>query len=265
MDPDSGSDVDEDAEAKLLRLRQAAGKSKNSGEDAAPTALQIARQKPTRGRKAKQKGGKAAAEERDDEWQGIVAATDSPTSIDIDVPDRLPNSKASNISVADQSAQPSEQNGSAAKPSAAQLILQSRAEILTPQAGRQNGKAAPKSAGKRKQVSIGPLLRTATAQNENSEVPEILPEENQAAQPPFIKSKAFSGEKVGYRFGKGKSGVGYYLDKGAKASSNPDAKRRRVDTEKPEEGAEIDDVLEDIATGNGAQHAVDAGAETGEV
>lgn len=265
LDPDSGSDKDEDAEAKLLRLRQAAGSSRAADVDTAAAAVTNNKdRKRSQRMRAKRKAENAAAEDtqKGKEWQGIVASTEGPTSIDTNAPDIALNGNSPGVRSRDGSAEQLEQpapNGKVA--SAAEIILRGRADILTSQARQQNGKAALKSSGKRKPVSIGPLLQISTAIKRDSDA-EMDGEE--AAAPTFIKSKSFSGEKAGYRFSKGKLGMGYYLDKDTRASTEQNQKRRRSEVGSEEDGAEVDDVLQDIATGVARQHGSDQIAGTGE-
>ena len=259
--------MDEDAEAKLLRLRQAAGNNRNASQDATAAAYQAPSQKQSKGRKAKQKSRAAAAEQQhgDEDWQGIVAVTEGPTSIESNPPGILLNGNGNVPAVAirdgdvEQSEQPA-QNGVTDRASAAQIILQSRAEILSPQAKQQKGKAGPKSAGKRKPVSIGPLPHASAAADGES---SAKVEKGEVARPAFIGSKAFSGERVGYRFGKGKQGLGYYQDRAAKPTGGAAAKRRRSEEDTEAGGTEVDDMLQNIATDGAGDLALHNDADTG--
>ena len=256
--------MEEDAEAKLLRLRQAAGNHRDDRQDAAAPAHQGPGQKQSKGRKARQKSAAAATQQTDgdEDWQGIVAVTEGPTSIDTNGPHTLFNGNAPAAVNGEGDVERSEQpvqNGFTGGPSPAQIILHSRAEILSPQA-KQKGKSGPKALGKRKPVSIGPLPHTSAAADGDS---DARVGEGEVAAPAFIRSKAFSGGKVGYSFGKGKRGLGYYMDADVKANGWPNAKRRKSVIGIEDSQAEVDGVLEDIATGGAAEVALCNHADTG--
>ncbi len=266
LEADSGSDMDEDAEAKLARLRQAAQASKPHSSDSTPTAAPALSQKQIRGRKARQKAETTGDEKlQEEKWQGMIAATEGPTSVYTESPHTLLNGSntdptpTSETKFADQSVHQA-QNGGPARQSAVQIILQSRAEALSPQVRKEARHVGPQSNRKRKQVSIGPLLQTAAEGKRDTEDSMSAFEGEQPAGAAFIKSKTFGGEKLGYRFGKGKQGLGYYLEAGTGVEIKTNAKRWKSEAAGMEEGTEVDAIVEELATDSAAAAGGNAAA-----
>lgn len=259
LDPDSGSDVDEDAEAKLTRLRQAAGAGQQDEASESTPGSHAQRVKQSKGKNTGQKAGDDASGQV---WQGMAVSTEGPITIDPLDPASPDDSLLA--------AQPMPaQNGihlvnghnrAHIKTAAEQKGLPTRAQALLPPAA--NGHAAKQSPGKlvpkiaKRAAQVMLEAQPADRDQQGSE-PGVTHTSNSA--PAFIWSKAFDGEKQGYHFGKGKQGLGYYRDSRVSDGPLSAAKRRRKEAEvsQASKDGETDDAIAEFAARQDPQDGTD--------
>ena len=265
LHPESGSDADEDAEAKLGRLRKAGTGSRLSQQDELADRVTAAQQERRKGRKAKQKVGDPSAEADLDKrvWQGMTASTEGPTTINgidqaaRDPADSVYGTKHSKVRALQREgngiaqAEVTARDGVLAHTAAGQKSLHSRAQILLPsRISTQHGldphsRQSTRASSKKMAVSVGPQMQSSGMQPAGSDPPEAL--ELGSIAPDFIRSKSFSGEKPGYHFGKGQHGVGYYTDADTAVPGGLPLKRRWTAGRESSEANAPADLVESIA------------------
>lgn len=229
---ESGSDEDEDAEAKLTRLRKAAGTQQPAGTSEHKTLPPVREKRRRIGRTAELEP--ADTRLGNELQEGIASASRGPLEIEISNNDRpayeIATEPAQQNNEQDLEPLPGDitaGDGVLAKTAAGQRALRSRAHILQPPLSNGQTVTLPK-------INAGKTVRAVQVQAGKS-----------APEPAFIPSETFSGERPGFAFGSGRQGLGYY--KGA--NLQPERKHRRTSPTspgRPDQGL-LDDAVHDLA------------------
>lgn len=267
LDADGGSDVDEDAEAKLTRLREAAAEQSPLAEATPDAEDPVPKNRSKRGKlkRSRDSGIKQSGLEAEIQ-QRLTATTDGPQSIQPSTPDDF---AVSSSPLLDRGLQLADQSKSAApadvlhRTAVGQASLQARSQILTPHLnGKQNtrsspGKSTATTPGIRGAVSIGPQFISETEPIVSISRVENASEGSQeeAAAAPFIRSDTFDGVKPGYYFGKGTQGQGYYASSKCldpkQQSKKIRAKRRKLQEDNgfTAEKEAVDEAIAELVSG----------------
>lgn len=275
LEAGSASDIEEDAEAKLERLRKAAAHNqRQSGGDAQTSGLPSNCPQPqSRKKKARQKELEKHADDDLEEgvWGGIAVSTADNAFIDIGLQNESPNQATeAGPPLAGNTDEPlaSGQDRLFARVAAGQRGMNSRATILSSAdkaangiSNVPNGKLPPATKSPKKviKVSVGPgTMASAPEETHTDSLEERGNGDaiavNKAERPDFIRCKLFQGEKMGYHFSTGKQGLGYYLDD--KALPKAKAKKRRSEAQQVDcvDEFDLDGTIAEIAEADNAEH-----------
>ena len=243
VDSEAGSsDAEEDADAKVQRLREAAAASRRrSGQAATTSRPGQSLGKPKKGGRARRPlsiaGEAEAAGQEEQPRGGIAVMTDGPLSVDHDpagqaaeAAGQLQPDGAAGMDV-DQA------DGVLAQVARQQGSMRGRAHLFTSDVvpnrallGRQRKRKNASGVA----VSIGSAAATAVGSATSAAAPARAATE--PAQAVFEPAMEFCGARPGYTFGNGDQGVGYYLDMERQVLSNGNSGKKQRAAASRQEG-----------------------------